>query len=85
MQADDLSTLEDDTREIDSPSNKASPLDGAVLADDLVRRCQQLLDELDAFQKYLIKCKREHTVELKPFRHSISAELKFLEKVNHAS
>ncbi|KAL9013945.1 MAG: hypothetical protein Q9173_001382 [Seirophora scorigena] len=85
MQADDLSTIEDETRELDSPSNKASPLDGAVLADDLVMRCQELLDELDAFQKYLIECKREHSVELKPFRHSISAELKFLEKLRSAN
>lgn len=85
MQADDLSTIEDESRELDSPANEAILVDGAVLADDLVRRCHKLLNELSAFQQYLIERKREHTVELKPFHHSISAEGKSLEKVNHTS
>ncbi|KAL8989562.1 MAG: hypothetical protein Q9177_001574 [Variospora cf. flavescens] len=85
MQADGLSTIEDESRELDSQANEAILVDGAVLAGDLVRRCHKLLNELGAFQQYLIERKREHTVELKPFHHSISAEGKSLEKLRSAS
>ncbi|KAL8829525.1 MAG: hypothetical protein Q9170_006127 [Blastenia crenularia] len=84
-QADDLSTLEDDTRELSPSPNRASSNDGTELAEDLLRRCYELLKELEVFQKYLEEQKREHTVELKPFRNSISAESKSLERLRLAN
>lgn len=82
MQADDLSTIEDDTRGIDGSTTEATSVNGGLLADDLVRRCHELLNELEAFGNYLKECKQEHAVELKPFRNSIAAELKSLERVS---
>ncbi len=62
-----------------------SSVQGAILAENLVERCQELLNELEAFQKYLRECKQEQSVELKPFRNSIAAELKSLERVSDRS
>ena len=76
---DELSTVEDDTGEM-GPS--PSPIDGAELADDLLIRCRGLLNELKVFQEYLEQQKREHSIEIKPFRNSITAELKSLERVS---
>ncbi|KAL8933533.1 MAG: hypothetical protein Q9211_005734 [Gyalolechia sp. 1 TL-2023] len=84
MQADDLSTIEDDTRETSVLSDRASShdrRDGTELAEALLKGCHELLNELQRFQQYLEEQKREHTVELKPFRNSITAELKSLEKL----
>lgn len=83
-QADDLSTIEDDTREIGALSDQAGGGDGIELADDLLKGCHELLSELKAFQQYLEDQKRDHTVEVKPFRNSITAELKSLEKLRTA-
>lgn len=80
-QADDLSTVEDDTRPLEGFS-KTTLNNGTLLAEDLVKRCDQLLDELEAYQRYLTQSKQGHNVEIKPFRNSIAAELKSLEKVN---
>ena len=55
--------------------------EGALLAEDLVRRCKQLLGELEAFQQYLAHSQQGQNVEVKPFRNSVAAELKSLEKV----
>lgn len=81
-EADDLSTIEDDTRDMSPSPNRASSRDGAELAEDLLRRCHELLDELQVFQEYLAKQKQAHAVEVKPFRNSIIAELKSLERVS---
>ncbi|KAL8916441.1 MAG: hypothetical protein Q9208_008507 [Pyrenodesmia sp. 3 TL-2023] len=88
MQADDLSSTEDDARSLDKPTDDttdASSVQGAVIAEDLVNRCHELLNELEAFQKYLQGCKQEEAVELKPFRNSIAAELKSLERLRTAN
>lgn len=84
-QADDISTIEDDTREPIFSSDQASSHDGingTELADDLLKGCHVLLSELRIFQQYLEDQKREHNVEVKPFRNSITAELKSLERVS---
>ncbi|KAL8717468.1 MAG: hypothetical protein Q9225_005291 [Loekoesia sp. 1 TL-2023] len=83
-EADDLSTIEDDTRDISPSTNRASSHDGAELAEDLLRRCHELLGELQVFQEYLAKQKQAHAVEVKPFRNSITAELKSLERLRSA-
>ncbi|KAL8843248.1 MAG: hypothetical protein Q9176_002201 [Flavoplaca citrina] len=80
-QADDLSTVEDDTRSLGG-SSKTTLNDGTLLAENLVKRCDKLLEELEAYQRYLTQSKQGHNVEVKPFRNSIAAELKSLEKVN---
>ncbi|KAL8776406.1 MAG: hypothetical protein Q9213_008288 [Squamulea squamosa] len=83
IQADDLSTIEDDTR-VSNALPKPDANEGALLAEDLVRRCSELLGELEAFQEYLARSKKGHNVEVKPFRNSIAAELKSLEKLRSA-
>ncbi|KAL8705689.1 MAG: hypothetical protein Q9201_001209 [Fulgogasparrea decipioides] len=84
MHADDLSTIEDDTRTPHELPNKSSLSEGANIAEDLVRRCRELLTELESFQEYLAEQKPEHEVELKPFRNTVTAELKSLEKLRLA-
>ncbi|KAL8940503.1 MAG: hypothetical protein Q9216_002790 [Gyalolechia sp. 2 TL-2023] len=86
-QADDLSTIEDDTRETSVHSDRTSSHgggDGTELAEDLLKGCHALLNELQSFQQYLEEQKRENTVEVKPFRNSITAELKSLERLRTA-
>lgn len=80
-QADDLSTIQDDTR---SPRELSATTlnEGTLLAEELVKRCDKLLAELEAYQSYLAQNKQGHSVEVKPFRNSIAAELKSLEKVS---
>ncbi|KAL8763700.1 MAG: hypothetical protein Q9184_000595 [Pyrenodesmia sp. 2 TL-2023] len=88
MQADNLSSTEDDTPSLDGPiddQRDVSSVQGAVVAEDLVNRCHELLNELEAFQKYLQGCKQDETVELKPFRNSVSAELKSLKRLRTAN
>ncbi|KAI4222874.1 MAG: hypothetical protein L6R36_005834 [Xanthoria steineri] len=82
-QADDLSTIEDDTR---SPGEFSDTTlnEGTLLAEELVKRCDKLLAELEAYQSYLAQNKQGHSVEVKPFRNSIAAELKSLEKLRSA-
>ena len=80
LEADDLSTREDDTRPLDISSDE--PSEGASLAKDLVRRCQKLLSELESFQKYLEGCSQEHAVEVKPFQNAVLAESRSLDKVD---
>ncbi|KAL8643799.1 MAG: hypothetical protein Q9226_008115, partial [Calogaya cf. arnoldii] len=82
-QADDLSTLEDDTRSL-GESSRTTLNEGTLLAEDLVRRCDKLLGELEAYQKYLARSNQGDNVEIKPFRNSIAAELKSLEKLRIA-
>ncbi|KAL8812927.1 MAG: hypothetical protein Q9200_000666 [Gallowayella weberi] len=88
MQADELSTIEDDTRGLDEGSqaslSQARSSEGVVLAEELVGRCKQLLGDLEAFQDYLAQHNRGHIVEVKPFRNSVAAELKSLEKLRSA-
>ncbi|KAI4258615.1 MAG: hypothetical protein LQ352_001150 [Teloschistes flavicans] len=84
MQADDLSTLEDDTRRPSEPSADANSIGAVDIAKDLVKRCHELLNELKAFHTYIKECRREHTVEVKPFLNTVTAELRSLEKLRAA-
>ncbi|KAI4168397.1 MAG: hypothetical protein LQ343_006406 [Gyalolechia ehrenbergii] len=81
-QALDLSTNE--TSVLSDPASSDDRGDGTELAEDLLKGCHELLNELQTFQKYLEEQKREHTVEVKPFRNSITAELKSLERLRTA-
>ncbi|KAL8993704.1 MAG: hypothetical protein Q9169_006151 [Polycauliona sp. 2 TL-2023] len=83
IRADELSTTEDDTRSL-AESQTTTSNDGTLLAEDLVKKCQKLLNELEAYQSYLAQRKQGHNVEVKPFRNSIAAELKSLEKLRSA-
>ncbi|KAL8949841.1 MAG: hypothetical protein Q9222_004081 [Ikaeria aurantiellina] len=80
-EADTLSTIEDDTRPQDESITGSSSNEGTLFADDLIKRCTGLLKELEAFQEHLVKCKRNRSVEVKPFRNSVASELKTLEKL----
>lgn len=85
MQADHSSITAYDSRRLDGSKHDTtdeSSVQGAIVAENLVERCHKLLNELEAFQKHLQECKQEQTVELKPFRSSIAAELKSLERVS---
>ncbi|KAI4261354.1 MAG: hypothetical protein L6R42_003447 [Xanthoria sp. 1 TBL-2021] len=82
-QADDRSTIEDDTRSLGEFS-RTTLNDGRLLVEELVKRCDKLLGELEAYQSYLAQNKQGHNVEVKPFRNSIAAELKSLEKLRSA-
>lgn len=50
-------------------------------AEDLVDRCNILLDEVEAFQKSLRRNKLEKGVELRHFQGSVKSELRGLEMV----
>ncbi|KAL9585411.1 MAG: hypothetical protein Q9203_004261, partial [Teloschistes exilis] len=84
MQADDLSTLEDDTRHPSESREDANSMGAMDIAKDLVKRCHELLNELKAFHTYIKEYKREDTVELKPFLNTVTAELRSLEKLRAA-
>lgn len=60
---------------------QASPADGTLLVEDLLKRCRDLLSELDQFRTFLVKSKKTNVVELRQFHNSVLAELKSLEKV----
>lgn len=83
MQADDLSTLEDDTRPPNESREDANAIGAMDIAKDLVKRCHELLNELEAFHTFIKICNREHTVELKPFVNTVTSELRSLEKVSY--
>lgn len=83
MQADNLSTLEDDTRHPSESREDANSMGAMDIAKDLVKRCHELLNELKAFHVYVKEYKREDTVEVKPFLNTVTAELRSLEKVNY--
>lgn len=53
-----------------------------ISADALLGQCHTLLNELEEFQEFLIEQKKEHTVDLRQFRSSVSSELKSLERVS---
>ncbi|MCJ1357072.1 MAG: hypothetical protein MMC33_007068 [Icmadophila ericetorum] len=55
-----------------------------VTVEDLLARCHALLHELSEFRQHLIEHKKEHTVELRQFRNSVTSELKSLEKLSKA-
>lgn len=48
-------------------------------AAELVKQCQQFLEEIDMFEAYLTS--HGHSVELRHFRGSVKTECKLLEKV----
>jgi hypothetical protein len=54
---------------------------GVRLRDDLLQQCQVLLNELEEFQQYLVKQKKDSGVELRHFKNSVRAEANSLEKV----
>ena len=53
----------------------------AVSVDGLLAQCHDLLKELEQFQAFLVERKKEHTVELRQFRNSVTSELRSLERV----
>lgn len=58
-----------------------SSADNTVLVEDLLRRCHDLLNELEGFKTFLQEQKKENAVELRQFCNSVASELKSLEKV----
>ena len=56
-------------------------MDNTVLVGDLLKRCRDLLDELEEFKSFLVEQKKENAVELRQFYNSVASELKSLEKV----
>ena len=54
---------------------------GVRLREDLLHQCQVLLSELEEFQQYLVKQKKDSGVELRHFKNSVRTEVNSLEKV----
>jgi hypothetical protein len=54
---------------------------GVRLREDLLQQCQVLLSELEEFQQYLVKQKKDSGVELRHFKNSVRTEVNSLEKV----
>lgn len=52
-------------------------------AEDLVDRCSELLDEVEAFQKSLRRNKLEKGVELRHFQTAVKSELRGLQSVSY--
>ena len=59
----------------------ASSVDGALLVEDLLKRCHDLLNELDQFRAFLAESKKQNAVEIRQFHNSVLSELKSLERV----
>ena len=55
--------------------------DGAILVEDLLKRCHDLLNELAQFRTFLVESKKQIAVEIRQFHNSVRSELKSLEKV----
>ncbi|KAL9129511.1 MAG: hypothetical protein Q9217_002035 [Psora testacea] len=59
--------------------------EGTVLVEDLLIRCQKLLDELEAFRVFLVDAKQrengEHAVDIKHFHKPVATEMKSLQKL----
>lgn len=62
--------------------DRAPPIDGAILVEDLLRQCHQMLAELKQFRDFLSEQKKEHLVDIRLFHNSVLSELKSLEKVS---
>ena len=60
---------------------QADPPNGPALAEDLLRKCHQLLSELQNFKAFLSKHKIEHVVDIRQFHNAVRSELKSLERV----
>jgi hypothetical protein len=54
---------------------------GLQLRGNLLNQCQVLLKELEEFQQYLVKQKKDSGVELRHFKNSVRTEINSLEKV----
>ena len=66
-------------QDIDSDNGAAhSP---PIEVHDLLNRCRALLRELEQFQEFIVKNKKEKEIEVRHFRTSVTAELKSLERV----
>lgn len=64
-----------------TPETQASSADGTLLVEDLLKRCHDLLSELDQFRTFLVESKKLNAVEIRQFHNSVLAELKSLERV----
>lgn len=60
---------------------QASSADGTLLVEDLLKRCHDLLSELDQFRTFLAKSQKSKVVEIRQFHNSVLAEFKSLERV----
>jgi hypothetical protein len=60
---------------------KAKALPPAINADELLAKCQKLLNELEECHKFLAEQKKDHVVEIRQFRNSVASEFKSLERV----
>jgi len=60
---------------------QASSADGTLLVEDLLKRCHDLLRELDQFRTFLVKSQKSKVVEIRQFHNSVLAEFKSLERV----
>ena len=64
------------------PTETSSTLaDGTILVEDLLKKCEDLLDELDQFRTFLVESKKQNAVEIRQFHNSVLSELKSLERV----
>ena len=75
--SDDLITPNDSV----TAETSAAAADGAILVEDLLKKCHDLLNELDQFRTFVAENNRQNAVEIRQFQNSILSELKSLEKV----
>lgn len=66
---------------IQSSPSEAPQSEAAILADQLLQNCHQLLYELEEFQNFLAE-KKDNNVDIRTFHSSVRSELKSLEKVS---
>lgn len=58
-----------------------SEIDHERLGAEMQERCQILVAELEEYQEYLKKLRKENAVELRTFRSGLNAEMKLINKV----
>jgi hypothetical protein len=56
---------------------------GEEIVEQLVERCQVLLNELERFKDYLVEHKRDGTVEYRNFRNELKSEVRFLKRLQN--
>ena len=69
-----------------STNTEATSTEGSALAEDLLARCQTLLNELEDFEKFVIeqRLEQEPTVDIHKFQTSVATEHKSLQKLADA-
>lgn len=81
LKVEDFKHSDSATEVSDSVTEVASEIDHERLGAEMQERCRILVAELEEYQEYLKKHRKETAVELRTFRSGLNAEMKLINKV----